>query len=57
MNQQVTYRVGRGVPSPAPKSGSTLLDWALDILPRVILPAMFVAAVFFTAVTSMARVQ
>lgn len=50
MNQQVTYRVGRGVPSPAPDSNRTLFwDWFLDFVPKVAFMALGFAAVVLTA--------
>lgn len=55
MNQQVTYRIGRGpqAKSPAPRGGNTLLAWIFDVLPRAaIFPALFMGLIFFTAVTS-----
>lgn len=50
MDQQVTYRIGRGVPASSPAPRGRLLDWALDTLPKVILPALLVVAIFFTSV-------
>lgn len=47
-NQQVTYRIGRGVPSPAPQKAITLWGFVLDLTHRVAFMGLGMLAIVLT---------
>lgn len=48
MNQQVTYRVGRGVPSPAPDEPITLVGFLVDLTSKVAFMGLGLVAIVLT---------
>lgn len=48
INQQVTYRVGRGVPSPAPDRTITLFRFLVDLTSKVAFMGLGLLAIVLT---------